>query len=148
MIKSRVLIALCALATAVPAANAGALEDAVEYRQAAMNVLSWNLSHMAAMVKGEVPFDKAAFAHYAQDLSTAASLRVLDGFPEDSVSDDSDAKDEIWLDWNDFEAKFDKMREASSALSKAADGGDEAVMKAAFKDTGASCKGCHKAYKQ
>ena len=148
MTKSQILFALCALSASVPAANAGELEDVVEYRQAAMNVLSWNLGHMAAMVKGEVPFDKAAFSQYAQDLSTAASLRILDGFPEDSVSDDSDAKDEIWLDWDDFEAKFGKMREASTALNKAAEGGDEAAMTAAFKETGASCKACHKAYKQ
>ena len=147
MIKSRVLFAFCALSAAVPAANAGALEDAVEYRQAVMNVFSWNLGHMGAMVKGEVPFDKAAFARYAGDLSNAASLHVLDGFPDDSVSDDSDAKDEIWLDWEDFEAKYGKMREATAALDKAANGGDEAAMKAAFKETGGSCKGCHKAYK-
>lgn len=148
MLKSRVLFAFCALSIAMPAANAGALEDAVEYRQAAMNVFSWNLGHMSAMVKGEVPFDKAAFARYAEDLSIAASLRVLDGFPDDSVSDDSDAKDEIWLDWEDFEAKYGKMREAIDALTEAARGGDEAAMKAAFKEAGASCKACHKAFKE
>ena len=147
MIKSHVLFTFCALSAAIPTVNAGALEDAVEYRQAAMNVFSWNLGHMAAMVKGEVPFDKAAFAKHAGDLSKATSLHVLDGFPEDSVSDDSDAKDEIWLDWQDFEAKYVKMQENVSALNKAAEGGDEAAMTAAFKDAGASCKACHKAYK-
>ena len=148
MIKFRVLFAFCALSAAIPAVNAGALEDAVEYRQAAMNVFSWNLGHMAAMVKGEAPFDKAAFAQYAHDLSTAASLRVLDGFPDDSVSDESDAKDEIWLDWQDFEAKYGEMQEKVNALSKTAEGGDESAMTAAFKEAGASCKACHKAYKE
>jgi len=141
--------ALVFAASALPVSLlAGMPEDAVAYRQGAMEVFSWNLSRMGAMVKGEVPFDAAAFKGYASDLATAASLRVLAGFPEDSVSDDSDAKDEIWLNWADFETKYKGLKEAAAKLSEVAAGGDEKAMREQFKETAAACKACHKEYKK
>jgi cytochrome c556 len=128
--------------------SAGTLEDAVDYRQGVMNVFSWNLTHMGSMVKGETPFDAAAFKDYAADLATASTVNVLQGFPDDSVSDESDAKDEIWLNWTDFEAKYKALKEAAAKLSQVAAGGDEGAMREQFKETAAACKACHKEYKR
>lgn len=136
---------LLAIATG---ASASEVEDAVDYRQGLMNVLSWNAERMGAMAKGEVPFDAAAFRGYASDLASAASLDVLKGFPEDSATDESDAKDEIWLEWADFQAKLKDLRTQSAKLAKVAATGDEAAMKAQFDETRGTCKACHKAYKQ
>jgi cytochrome c556 len=127
---------------------AGTTEDAIDYRQGVMNVFSWNLSHMGSMVKGETAFDAAAFKGHAADLATASTLAVTQGFPADSVSDDSDAKEEIWLNWSDFEAKYNALREAAAKLSQVAAGGDEGAMREQFKETAGACKACHKEYKQ
>lgn len=140
-------LTLSALVLASSAALAGDVEDAVDYRQGVMNVFSWNLEHMGAMVKGEAPFDAGAFKGHATDLAAASRLDVLKGFPEDSVDDDSDALDEIWLKWSDFEAKLQDLREQSAKLAEVAAGGDEAAMKAQFDETRGTCKACHKAYK-
>ena len=118
----------------------------IEYRQAAMNVFGWNLGNMGAMVKGKKPYDKAAFEGYARDLAAAARLNVLTGFPDDSVSDDSDAKDEIWLQWEDFEQKFQAMQAQTAKLAEVASGGELEQIKAQFKETAASCKSCHRKY--
>jgi cytochrome c556 len=135
-------------AGALPAGlYAGMLEDAVDYRQGVMNVFSWNLSRMGSMVKGETPFDAAAFKGYAADLATASTINVLQGFPDDSVSDESDAKDEIWLNWADFEAKFKTLKEAAAKLSEVAAGGEEGAMREQFKETAGACKACHNDYK-
>ncbi len=131
-----------------PAALAGEVEDAVDYRQGAMNVFSWNVGLMAAMVKGEIPFDAAVFQGYAADLASAAGLNILRGFPEDSVTDDSDAKDEIWLNWSDFESKLQGLRTESAKLAEVTAGGDEASIKAQFDATRRACKACHDDYKQ
>jgi len=130
------------------AASAGDAEDAVDYRQGAMNVFSWNLGHMGAMVKGEAPFDTAAFHAYAKDLAAAAKLDVLKGFPEESVTDESDAKDEIWLNWAAFESKLQDLRTESAKLAEVTAGGDEAAIKAQFDATRKTCKACHDDYKQ
>ncbi len=136
---------LLAIATG---ASASDVEDAVDYRQGLMNVLSWNAERMAAMAKGEVPFDAAAFRGFASDLAAAASLDVLKGFPEDTVTDESDAKDEIWLEWADFQSKLKDLRTQSAKLAEVSHSGDEAAMKAQFEETRGTCKACHKAYKQ
>lgn len=136
-------------AALLPASLSAAMpEDAIEYREAVMEVFSWNLSSMGAMVKGDAPFDPAAFQGYVSDLATASHLNVLKGFPEDSVSDDSDAKDEIWLDWAGFEAKYMAFKEAAAKLSEVSAGGDEAAMREQFSETAATCKACHKAFKK
>ena len=136
---------LCAAAILPGAALAG---DPIEYRQGVMEVFSWNLSAMASMVKGETPFDPAAFKGYATDLATASSLNVLKGFPEDSLGDESDAMPEIWLNWSDFEAKYKTLKEATAKLSEVAATGDEAAMRAQFKESAGACKGCHRDFKR
>ena len=136
---------LCTAAILPGAALAG---DPIEYRQGVMAVFSWNLSAMASMVKCETPFDSAAFKGYATDLATASSLNVLKGFPEDSLGDESDAMPEIWLNWSDFEAKYKALKEATAKLSEVAATGDEAAMRAQFKEAAGACKGCHRDFKR
>jgi len=141
-------ITLVALSITIGATEASEVDDAVYYRQGVMNVLSWNAGQMAAMVKGEVPFDPAAFQGYAADLAAAAALNILPGFPEDSATDDSDVKDEIWLNWSDFESKLQNLRTESTKLAEVAKGGDEEAIKAQFNATRRACKSCHDDYKQ
>jgi len=140
------LLTLLVLGT--PAASAGKVEDAVDYRQGAMNIFSWNLGHMGAMVKGDVPFDATAFQGYAKDLAAATKLNVLDGFPEASVTDESDAKGQIWLNWADFESKLQDLRTQSAKLVDVAAGGDEAAIKTQLGETRKTCKACHDDYKE
>jgi len=125
------------------------VEQAVEYRQAVMNVVGWNFKHMGAMVKGKTEFDQAAFAAYANELQAATQLNLLSGFPEDSDdSDETAAKAEIWMDWEDFQQKLKDLQQQATALAKVAAAGDEAATKKQFGDTGKTCKACHKAYKE
>ncbi len=124
------------------------VERAIEYRQGVMNVIAWNFGSMAAMMKGKVPYDQKAFAAHANDLSKAASLDLLPGFPEDSdESDETDAKPDIWMDWEDFENKLGDLRKASVQLAATAASGDREAIGKQFGATGKTCKGCHKPYK-
>jgi cytochrome c556 len=129
-------------------ASAGDTEQAIEYRSGLMEVLGWNMKQMGAMLKGKIPFEQATFARRARDLNAAAHLDLLAGFPEDSVDDDSDAKDEIWLDWENFTAKLDTMRGRSETLARAAASGETAAIKPAFSELGKACKSCHKAFRK
>jgi cytochrome c556 len=131
--------------TAVQAADP--VQMAVEYRQALMNVYAWNLTSIRQMVKGDAPFDAAVFARHAKDLAAAAQLETLAAFPEDSINDESDAREEIWLDFARFQERHQALREQSAKLAEVAAGGDEAAMKAQFGETGKTCKGCHDDFK-
>jgi len=120
---------------------------AVDYRQGVMNVYAYNVTSMGEMVKGKTEFDASAFARHAKDLAAAAGLDVLAGFPEDSLNDDSDASESIWLDWDKFQEKHKALQEQSAKLAEVAAGGDEAAMKEQFAQTGKTCKGCHDDFK-
>ena len=120
---------------------------AVEYRQGVMNVYAFNVTSMGDMVKGKTEFDAAAFARHAKDLAAAAQLDLLAGFPEDSINDDSDASDTIWLDWDKFQKRHKDLQEQSAKLAEVAAGGDEAAMREQFGATGKTCKGCHDDFK-
>jgi len=124
-----------------------AVEKAVDYRQGVMNVYAYNATSMKDMAKGKTEFDAAAFARHAKDLAAAAGLDVLAGFPEDSLNDDSDASDTIWLDWDKFQENHKTLQEQSAKLAEVAAGGDEAAMKEQFGATAKTCKGCHDDFK-
>jgi cytochrome c556 len=138
-------LALACAASSVHAADP--VEKAVDYRQGLMNVYAYNVTSMGDMVKGKAEFEAAAFARYAKDLAAAAGLDVLGGFPEESVNEDSDASEAIWLDWDQFRERLEALREQSAKLAEVAAGGDEAAMKEQFGATAKTCKGCHDDFK-
>ncbi|MES9882059.1 MAG: cytochrome c [Sedimenticola sp.] len=144
MKRSAFLIGLTSL---VFAAGLQAHGSPLEYRQGAMNLLAWNMKPMGRMVKGEMSFDKAVFKRHADDLTAVVHLDLLSGFPDDSDSGETDALPDIWLDFEDFTAKYRDMQKAAKTLSKAAAGGDMEKIKPAFGALGKSCKACHKPYR-
>jgi len=147
MFKLRTGLLSLTLALCAASVQAGDVEKAVDYRQGVMNVFAYNVTSMSDMVKGKTAFDAAAFAHHAKDLAAAARLDVLAGFPEDSINDDSDASDTIWLAWDKFQGKLEALREQSAKLAEVAAGGNEAAMKEQFGKTAKTCKGCHDDFK-
>ena len=142
-----VALSLALLVSAPGLGGAGEQESAakaIDYRTSVMTVVGWNFKPMGAMLKGKIPYDQAAMARRAQDLAAAASLDFLAGFPEGSdESDDTAAKAEIWMDFEDFERKFDAFRKAAAKLAAAAQAGDREQVQAQFGATAKSCKACH-----
>ncbi|MEW8584174.1 MAG: cytochrome c [Candidatus Thiodiazotropha sp.] len=138
---------ILSLLMSVSTAGADEVEKAVDYRQGVMNVYSWNMKAMSNMMKGKVPYDQKAFAAHANDLAAASALKLMPGFPEDSESEESDALPEIWMEFDDFEAKYKALGEAASNLSRTAADGEKGAIGEALKKTGKACKACHKKYK-
>ena len=80
-------------------------------------------------------------------LAAAAQLELMAAFPEDSITDESDAREEIWLDFKKFQDKHQALGEQSAKLAEVAARGDEAAMKEQFGATAKTCKGCHEEYR-
>ena len=150
MLKRAGLVLLSAVigsGVGAQSALAGDLERALEYRQGVMNVYGWNMKAMSDMMKGNKPYDAKVFARHAGDLANAATLDVLAGFPPESDQGETDARPDIWFDFDDFTQKLDDLRSASRNLSQVAAGGDKAAVGDALGKTGKTCKACHDSYK-
>jgi cytochrome c556 len=118
MRKAVFLIAAAVSATLVSGASAQMKpETPIEYRQGVYRVIGWNFGPMAAMVKGDVPYDKEAFAKRAANVATMAPM-VLEGFgPGTDKGAPTKAKPEIWTKMDDFKSKLAKMNEEATKLA-------------------------------
>ncbi len=121
-------------------------EDAIKYRKGVYSVIGWNFGPMAAMAKGERPYDAAAFARHAEIVAFMSKL-PLEGFVPGSDTGETKAKPEIWLDMDDFKAKLEKMQQEVAKLAEVAKGGDLNASKAQLGEAGKACKACHDKYR-
>ncbi|MBL8515164.1 MAG: cytochrome c [Betaproteobacteria bacterium] len=146
MKKFAIVSALAALSIAAAHAQVKP-EDAIAYRQGAYSVIKWNFAPMAAMVKGEKPYDKAAFARHAEIVEYMGKL-TLEGFiPGSDKGGNTKVKPEAFAKMDDFKAKMKKMNEETAKLAAVAKTGSFDDIKKQFGATGASCKACHDDYK-
>ncbi len=121
-------------------------EDAIKYRRGVYAVMGWNFGPMAAMAKGDRPYDAATFARHAEIVAYMSKL-PLEGFVEGSETGETKAKPEIWLDMDDFKVKLEKMQAEAAKLAEVAKKGDLAASKAQLGETGKACKACHDKYR-
>jgi cytochrome c556 len=135
-------VALAVLISGAALAQFAKTEDAVMYRQSVMTVIGTHFSRMGAMVKGEAPYNKEAFA---KDAALVATLIMLpwDAFMMPDSLKGSHMKPEALAQKDTF-LGLAKATEAEAAkLSTAAQGGDMNAIKPQFGAAGGSCKACH-----
>jgi len=144
----RVAILATAIAAA-PAVLAHSVKDEPlqSYRQSIFALVGMNFGPIAAMVKGDIPWDEDAMEGYADDLEEIVDLDLLRGFAPGSEKGTTRAKPEIWDNMDDFESKLGDLRDAAASLDEAVEGGDREEIANAVKDTGGACKACHDEYK-
>lgn len=123
-------------------------QDAVKDAQATMKATGKNAGALAAMVKGEKPYDQAAVdAAFAQFEQTAKKLPTL--FPASmkgvKLEGDYQTSPKIWEDKAGFDehaASFSKTVAEAKAKIKDLD-----TLKANFSGVGKQCGGCHETYR-
>ena len=125
-----------------------AQQDAVKHAQTYMKGNGKNAGALAAMVKGEKPYDQAAVdTALAQFEETAAKLPTL--FPESikglKADGDYSSSPKIWEDkagFSDHIASFGKVVSEAKTQIKDLDS-----LKATFPGIGKQCGGCHETYR-
>lgn len=138
--------AVISLGTALPAAaQFQKPEDAIKYRKSAMTVMANHFGRIGAMVNGRVPFDVATVQANAEVVATLSKLPFA-GFIDGTSTGDTKAKPEIWTEPAKFKAAQTKMQDEVVKMNAAAKAGNLDQIKAAFGETGKSCKACHDAY--
>ena len=143
MMKFRALPLLIA-ALALPAAAQVKPEDQVKQRKSAYAVMGYNFANLGAMAQEKKPYNKDDAVRSA-NIVAAISDYPKGFFGEGTHGAESKAKPEIWKNRADFDAKMDKMIQATKALPQAA--GDLGSLKKAVQDAGATCKACHDDYR-
>ena len=145
------ITAVCAVGVLAGAAMAADRkpEDALKYRKGVLTGLSWHFGPVAAMAKGEAPFDQAELAERAAAL--AALSKILgEGFVAGSGMgqlDGAKAKPEIWTDQADFRNKLEALQTATAALSANAGTLAQGDLGKHVAAIGGSCKACHDSYR-
>ena len=140
----RVVAAAAALAigaTVVFAQNAAVIDQ----RKQAMKAFGGAAKSGGTMAKGDAPFDLAKAQESLKTIQTkAAEAKNL--FPDDSKTGETDALPEAFANKSDLMAKFDKL--AGDARAAVVAVKDEGSFKSEWPKIGASCGGCHKAYRK
>jgi cytochrome c556 len=117
------------------------------FRQSYFTLLAMNFGPIAAMVKGEMPYDDAKVLSLAEDVNAIANIDVARAFGPGSDKGTTRAKPAIWENTDDFVEKYQALQKAAGGLLAAAQSGDKGAVGAAVKDTGGTCKSCHDEYK-
>jgi cytochrome c556 len=144
MIRTVVVVGTLLLGVSVVAAQ----QDLVKQAQTAMKGNGKNAGALAAMVKGEKPYDQAAVdAALAQFSDTAKKLPTL--FPESikglKADGDYSSSSKIWEDKAGFDehiASFGKTVTDATGKIKDLD-----TLKATLPVIGKQCGGCHETFR-
>jgi cytochrome c556 len=141
------VLALVGLLAGAAFAQFAKTEDAIKYRQSVMSLIGMHFSRMGAVVKGEQPHNKDAFAQNAALVDTLYKL-PLEAFMAPGSDKGSKMKADALTQKDKF-AQLHKATEVELAkLASVAKGGDLNAIKPQFGSAGASCKACHDAYRK
>lgn len=123
-------------------AHAGVENKAVAARMESMKAIGGAMKTLGGMAKGAVDFDQTA-AQAAVDTIAKQSGMVPALFEAQETDPMSEAKPEIWTNWNDFLAKANVLNTAAKGTAIT----DAASVGVAMGAIGGSCKGCHSEYR-
>lgn len=123
------------------------VEDAIKYRQSALFVMGQHMAPLAAMVRGDRPWDQGAAVAHAQVVNSMAQLPWTAFTPGSDKGGNTRAKPEIWSDNAKFQAAAKRLTDATATLVTATKSGDQAAFKTAFGGVGGACKNCHEGFR-
>jgi cytochrome c556 len=147
MMTGLVLLAVLGLLAGAAFAQFAKTEDAIKYRQSVMFLIGQHFSRMGAVVKGEQPYNKDAFAQNAVLVDTLYRL-PLEAFMVAGSDKGSKMKAEALTQKDKFAQLHKATQTELDKLAAAAKGGDFNAIKTQFGATGASCKACHDAFQR
>ena len=99
----------------------GGASGIVKERMDLMSDMKKSMKSLSSMFKGEIQYDASAVRNAAKALEKNAGEEMTKLFPEGSVHGPSEAKMNIWQDWQRFQQMSDDLKVYSRALSEAAD---------------------------
>ena len=151
MIRKRSMLGMAVVVVvwlSMPLASALAQtdQDYLTYRQKLMASNGDNMGAIGAILKANLPYTDHIAAH-AQSIHAASKL-IEDTFKKEITEGKTDAKPDVWQDWDKFVDAAKKLEEESGKLAEVAKSGDMAAIAAQVKATGKACGDCHKPFRK
>ena len=145
MKQSTVILCATVFLAGAAVAHTGVKSAAVKARMDAMSRMGAEMKVLGQMAKGTASFDQKV----AQ--AAAASIARLAGdtpslFQANEHDPKSEAKAEIWTNFDDFVKLSRTMEETAIGLSTSIS--SEADVRMAMKSLGSGCQACHKTYRE
>lgn len=140
LIKS--LIVGLTLVGGVAVAKEGVQDPTVKARMDLMSTVGMSVKVLGDMATDKAPFDATA-ALAAQEALVAASSDIAAKFEPQATDPVSEAKPEIWSNWDDFVAKGEALNVAAEAIDASSLDG----VKAGMAGVGPTCRACHSMYR-
>ena len=109
-------------ASAVAFAHGGATGIYKE-RMDAMMAMGKVVKSLATMMRGEIAYDATAVRQAAATFKSHSGQTMTALFPEGTTEMPSEARLEIWQEWETFNALADQLHTYAEGLEKAADNG-------------------------
>jgi cytochrome c556 len=133
---------------ALPCTGAQAQSDEafVLYRQKVMSGNGASMGAIGDILKNKLPYQNHIVTH-AQDIQRISTL-IAEAFKKEVTAGKTDAKPEIWKDWEKFAATAKELGEESGKLAEVARAGNMEAIEAQVKKLGDTCSSCHKPFRK
>lgn len=139
------LIAAAVVLAGVGLGAAIAQDGTHEARSALMKKVGGSAGALAAIAKGDKPYDADVVKTALTTISETAKV-FPNQFPAGSETGDKAASPKIWENMSDFKARAEKLStDAGTLLAQLP--ADAAAVGAAVKSLGANCSDCHQTYR-
>ncbi len=144
--KTSLALTTVALITLVPPsfAHEGAM-GVVKERMDGMSAMGKALKSMSEMLKGTVAFDGEVARLNAEVIKSHSGAEMIKLFPKGATQSVSEARPEIWTDWERFSNYAMDLEAAAQILS---DRAESEIDEEAFKRATDTCAACHKSFRQ
>ena len=93
----------------------------VKERMLVMEKLGKSMKALALMMRGRAPYDTEKVRSLARNLADHGSANLTKLYPEGSLHEPSEARPEIWIDWERFSGLAKQLTDYAKALEEAAD---------------------------
>lgn len=137
------------LAQSAPASPEEQAQQAVDLRQSLFRLIGYSFGPVGGMLKNKVPFDPAVAQKSAARIEMLAPM-ITELFQTDTRKFQlkTRAREGIWENKADFQAKADDLAKAAAALTTAAKSGDKRATLRAAAGVGKACGACHDDYRE
>jgi len=116
--------------------------DAIAYRQSIMVVIGHHFTRIAAVVKGETPFDQKDMSNHA-DIVASLSKLPWDAFLEPGTVEKTQMKEAALQNKDAFRAAAGEMERETGKLAQVAASGNLNEIRSQFGVAAITCKACH-----
>lgn len=136
------LVIAMVLVAGVAYAKQGVTDPQVKARQEVMDIIATNTKTLGEMAGGKIPFDATAAAS-AKSALAAAAAEVPAKFEPQATDPLTEAKPEVWTNWDQFVAKSEALLKAAEAV----DTTSPETIGAGMGAIGGACKDCHSTFR-